>query len=131
MYLRVKETKHWFLPLDKHEAFLREWILEGHKKDWKPNVYGQVKSWVEDGLRPRAVTRDLDWGIPVPVEGARRKSTCMFGLMHLLDTFHRPKNGRQEKEKTGKIIGKKTIPNWFILLGKTTLFFTVLFFQRC
>jgi methionyl-tRNA synthetase len=69
----VKETKHWFLPLDKHEAFLREWILEGHKKDWKPNVYGQVKSWVEDGLRPRAVTRDLDWGIPVPVEGAEGK----------------------------------------------------------
>ena len=69
----IKETKHWFLPLDKHEAFLREWILEGHKKDWKPNVYGQVKSWVEDGLRPRAVTRDLDWGIPVPVDGAEGK----------------------------------------------------------
>jgi len=69
----VKETKHWFLPLDKHEDFLREWILEGHKKDWKPNVYGQVKSWVDDGLRPRAVTRDLDWGIPVPVEGADGK----------------------------------------------------------
>jgi len=69
----VKETKHWFLPLDKHEDFLREWILEGHKKDWKPNVYGQVKSWVDDGLRPRAVTRDLDWGIPVPLEGADGK----------------------------------------------------------
>lgn len=69
----IKETKHWFLPLDKHEDFLREWILKGHKKDWKPNVYGQVKSWVEDGLRPRAVTRDLDWGIPVPVEGAEGK----------------------------------------------------------
>ncbi len=69
----VKETKHWFLPLDKHEDFLREWVLKGHKKDWKPNVYGQVKSWVEDGLRPRAVTRDLDWGIPVPVEGAEGK----------------------------------------------------------
>jgi methionyl-tRNA synthetase len=69
----VKETKHWFLPLDKHEDFLREWILKGHKKDWKPNVYGQVKSWVEDGLRPRAVTRDLDWGIPVPLEGAGGK----------------------------------------------------------
>ncbi len=69
----LKETKHWFLPLDKHEAFLREWILEGHKKDWKPNVYGQVKSWVEDGLRPRAVTRDLDWGIPVPVQGGEGK----------------------------------------------------------
>ncbi|WP_373941650.1 methionine--tRNA ligase [Polaribacter sejongensis] len=69
----LKETKHWFLPLDKHEAFLREWVLEGHKKDWKPNVYGQVKSWVEDGLRPRAVTRDLDWGIPCTVKGGEGK----------------------------------------------------------
>ena len=69
----LKETKHWFLPLDKHEAFLREWILEGHKKDWKSNVYGQVKSWIDDGLRPRAVTRDLDWGIPVPAEGGEGK----------------------------------------------------------
>jgi len=69
----IKETKHWFLPLDKHETFLREWILEGHKKDWKPNVYGQVKSWIDDGLRPRAVTRDLDWGIPVPLKDADGK----------------------------------------------------------
>ncbi len=69
----LKKTKHWFLPLDKHEAFLKEWILEGHKKDWKPNVYGQVKSWIDDGLRPRAVTRDLDWGIPVPAEGGEGK----------------------------------------------------------
>jgi len=69
----LKETKHWFLPLNKHEDFLREWILEGHKKDWKPNVYGQVKSWIDDGLRPRAVTRDLDWGIPVPAPGGEGK----------------------------------------------------------
>ena len=69
----LKETKHWFLPLDKYEDFLKEWILKGHKADWKPNVYGQVKSWVDDGLRPRAVTRDLDWGIPVPVEGGEGK----------------------------------------------------------
>ncbi|WP_298484902.1 methionine--tRNA ligase [uncultured Maribacter sp.] len=69
----LKETKHWFLPLDKHEDFLKEWILEGHKKDWKPNVYGQCKSWIDDGLKPRAVTRDLDWGIPVPVEGGEGK----------------------------------------------------------
>ncbi|WP_417865567.1 methionine--tRNA ligase [Xanthomarina gelatinilytica] len=69
----LKQTKHWFLPLDKHEAFLREWILKGHKKDWKPNVYGQVKSWIDDGLRPRAVTRDLDWGIPVPLPNAEGK----------------------------------------------------------
>ncbi|HLN95616.1 MAG TPA: methionine--tRNA ligase [Flavobacterium sp.] len=69
----LRTTKHWFLPLDQYDAFLREWILKGHAKDWKPNVYGQVKSWLEDGLKPRAVTRDLDWGIPVPVEGAEGK----------------------------------------------------------
>lgn len=64
-----KKTKHWFLPLDQHEEFIKEWILKGHKEDWKPNVYGQVKSWVDNGLQARAVTRDLDWGIPVPVAG--------------------------------------------------------------
>ncbi len=69
----LKETKHWFLPLDQYEPWLKEWIVEGHKKDWKSNVYGQCKSWIDDGLRPRAVTRDLDWGIPVPVEGADGK----------------------------------------------------------
>ena len=69
----LKETNHWFLPLDQYEDFMKEWVIEGHKDDWKPNVYGQVKSWVDEGLRPRAVTRDLDWGIPVPVEGADGK----------------------------------------------------------
>jgi methionyl-tRNA synthetase len=69
----LKETKHWFLPLDKHESFLREWIIDGHKSDWKSNVLGQVKSWIDDGLRPRAVTRDLEWGIPVPVDGGEGK----------------------------------------------------------
>lgn len=73
-----KETKHWFLPLNRYEAFLREWILEGHKNDWKPNVYGQVKSWVDGGLEPRAVTRDLDWGIDVPVEGAEGKKLYVW-----------------------------------------------------
>ena len=67
-----RETKHWYLPLDKYEAFLREWILDGHK-EWKSNVYGQCKSWLDLGLQPRAVSRDLDWGIPVPVEGADGK----------------------------------------------------------
>ena len=67
-----KETKHWYLPLDKWEPTLRQWILEGHK-EWKPNVYGQCKSWLDLGLQPRAVSRDLDWGVPVPVEGAEGK----------------------------------------------------------
>ena len=69
----LKSTKHWFLPLDKYENFLKDWILKDHKSDWKPNVYGQCKSWIDDGLKPRAVTRDLDWGIPVPVEGGEGK----------------------------------------------------------
>ncbi|MCL4114431.1 UNVERIFIED_CONTAM: hypothetical protein GTU68_059147 [Idotea baltica] len=69
----TKETKHWFLPLNRYEDFLKKWILEGHKNDWKPNVYGQCKSWIDGGLEPRAVTRDLDWGIPVPVEGGEGK----------------------------------------------------------
>ncbi len=68
----MKETKHWYLPLDRYEAWLREWILEGHK-EWKPNVYGQCKSWIEQGLQPRAVTRDLDWGVPVPSANAEGK----------------------------------------------------------
>lgn len=67
-----KETKHWYLPLDQHEEWLRQWILEEHK-EWRPNVYGQCKSWLDLGLQPRAVSRDLDWGIPVPVEGAEGK----------------------------------------------------------
>jgi len=69
----LRETKHWYLPLNRYEDFLRSWILEGHKDDWKPNVYGQCKSWIDGGLEPRAVTRDLDWGIPVPVQGGEGK----------------------------------------------------------
>ena len=69
----TKATKHWFLPLDRYQSFLEDWILKGHADDWKPNVYGQVKSWLDDELKPRAVTRDLDWGIPVPVPGGENK----------------------------------------------------------
>jgi methionyl-tRNA synthetase len=68
----LRKTKHWYLPLNEYEDWLREWILEGHK-EWKPNVYGQCKSWIDSGLQPRAVTRDLNWGVPVPVEGAEGK----------------------------------------------------------
>lgn len=68
----LRKTKHWYLPLDKHEPFLRKWILQDHT-EWRPNVYGQCKSWLDAGLRPRAVSRDLDWGIPVPVKGAEGK----------------------------------------------------------
>lgn len=69
----LKETKNWYLPLNDYENFLNEWIIEGHKEDWKPNVYGQVKSWLNDGLKPRAMTRDLNWGVPVPLPDADGK----------------------------------------------------------
>jgi methionyl-tRNA synthetase len=74
----LKSTKHWFLPLDRYQDFLTKWILEDHAKDWKTNVLGQVKSWLDDGLKPRAVTRDLDWGIDVPVEGATGKKLYVW-----------------------------------------------------
>jgi methionyl-tRNA synthetase len=70
---QLKETKHWYLPLNNYEEWLSDWILKGHKHDWRPTVYGQVKSWIDQGLHPRAVTRDLDWGVKVPVEGADGK----------------------------------------------------------
>lgn len=69
----LKATKNWYLPLNEYENFLNEWIIEGHKDDWKPNVYGQVKSWLNDGLKPRAMTRDLNWGVPVPLPDAEGK----------------------------------------------------------
>lgn len=74
----LKSTKHWFLPLDRYQDFLSKWILQDHAKDWKVNVLGQVKSWLDDGLKPRAVTRDLDWGIDVPVEGAEGKKLYVW-----------------------------------------------------
>ena len=74
----LKATKHWFLPLDRYSDFLKSWILEGHAKDWKTNVLGQVKSWIDGGLEPRAVTRDLDWGIDVPVPGAEGKKLYVW-----------------------------------------------------
>lgn len=69
----LKPTKHWYFPLDKYEAWLREWIVEGHKDDWKINVYGQCKSWIDQGLQPRSITRDLDWGVSVPLTDAAGK----------------------------------------------------------
>ena len=93
-----KETKHWYLPLDKYEPWLKEWILEGHKDDWKTNVYGQCKSWLDTGLHPRAVTRDLDWGVKVPVKGADGKVLYVW--------FDAPigyiSASREWSEKTGK-----------------------------
>jgi len=105
----LKETKHWYLPLNEYENWLKEWILVGHKKDWKTNVLGQVKSWIDDGLKPRAVTRDLDWGIPVPIEGAEGK------VLYVWDISLQLKSGQQEKVKIGNLIGKMKIPKCCIL----------------
>ncbi|WP_033959760.1 methionine--tRNA ligase [Psychroserpens jangbogonensis] len=100
----LKETKHWFLPLNKYEDFLKEWILKGHKKDWKPNVYGQVKSWIDDGLRPRAVTRDLDWGIPVPVPGGEGKVLYVW--------FDAPIGYISATKEWAQNVGKDWEPYW-------------------
>ncbi len=102
----TKSTKHWFLPLDQYDGFLRQWILEGHKKDWKPNVYGQVKSWLDEagGLKPRAVTRDLDWGIDVPVEGAEGKKLYVW--------FDAPIGYISSTKEWAAKVGKDWEPYW-------------------
>ena len=100
----LKQTKHWFLPLDKHEAFLKEWILEGHKNDWKSNVYGQCKSWIDDGLKPRAVTRDLDWGISVPLPEAEGKVLYVW--------FDAPIGYISSTKEWAKRVGKDWKPYW-------------------
>jgi len=100
----LKETKHWFLPLDQYEPFLKDWILKDHKKDWKTNVYGQCKSWIDDGLRPRAVTRDLDWGIPVPVKGADGKVLYVW--------FDAPIGYISATKEWAEKVGKDWEPYW-------------------
>jgi methionyl-tRNA synthetase len=100
----LKETKHWFLPLDRYEDFLKDWIIKGHKNDWKPNVYGQCKSWIDDGLKPRAVTRDLDWGIPVPVKGGEGKVLYVW--------FDAPIGYISSTKEWAKRIGKDWEPYW-------------------
>ncbi|MBW2938478.1 methionine--tRNA ligase [Aureisphaera sp. CAU 1614] len=100
----LKETKHWFLPLDQYESWLREWIVKGHQKDWKTNVLGQCKSWIDDGLRPRAVTRDLDWGIPVPVKGAEGKVLYVW--------FDAPIGYISSTKEWANSVGKDWEPYW-------------------
>ncbi len=100
----LKQTKHWYLPLNKHEDFLKKWILKDHKKDWKPNVYGQCKSWIDDGLRPRAVTRDLDWGIPVPLPDAEGKVLYVW--------FDAPIGYISSTKEWAQRVGKDWEPYW-------------------
>ncbi len=100
----LKETKHWFLPLNQYSDFLTDWILTGHKNDWKPNVYGQVKSWIDGGLEPRAVTRDLDWGIDVPVAGAEGKKLYVW--------FDAPIGYISSTKEWAQRVGKDWEPYW-------------------
>ncbi len=100
----LKETKHWYLPLDQYEDWLKEWILEGHKNDWKVNVYGQVKSWIDQGLQPRAVTRDLDWGVHVPAEGAEGKVLYVW--------FDAPIGYISATKEWSEKTGKDWVPYW-------------------
>ncbi|MEN8125713.1 MAG: methionine--tRNA ligase [Bacteroidota bacterium] len=100
----LKETKHWYLPLNEYQEWLKEWILVGHKNDWKANVLGQVKSWTDDGLKPRAVTRDLDWGIPVPVEGAEGKVLYVW--------FDAPIGYISSTKEWAERVGKDWEPYW-------------------
>ncbi len=100
----LKETKHWYLPLNEYQEWLKEWILVGHKNDWKTNVLGQVKSWTDDGLKPRAVTRDLDWGIPVPVEGAEGKVLYVW--------FDAPIGYISSTKEWAERVGKDWEPYW-------------------
>ena len=99
-----KETKHWYLPLDKYQGWLEKWIVEGHKDDWKPNVYGQCKSWLDHGLQPRAVTRDLDWGVKVPLPGTEGKVLYVW--------FDAPIGYISATREWGQIHGKDWKPWW-------------------
>lgn len=120
-----RETKHWYLPLDRYEEFLREWILDGHK-EWKTNVYGQCKSWLDGGLQPRAVSRDLDWASRFPSRGPRaRCSMCgstLLSVIYLLQRTLRP---------IGNIIGSRRTPRWSTLSARITSSSTALSSRRC
>jgi methionyl-tRNA synthetase len=125
----LKETKNWYLPLNEYEDFLNEWIIEGHKDDWKPNVYGQVKSWLNDGLKPRAMTRDLNWGVPVPLPNAEGKVLYVW-FDAPIGYISFTKEWARKTEKTGKITGKAKKVIWFTLSEKIILYSTVLFSLR-
>lgn len=100
----LKKTRHWFLPLDKYEPWLKEWILDGHKSDWKTNVYGQCKSWIDNGLQPRAVTRDLDWGVKVPLPNTDGKVLYVW--------FDAPIGYISAAREWAEESGKDWIPYW-------------------
>ena len=123
----LKKTNHWFLPLDKHESFLKQWILTDHKKDWKPNVYGQCKSWIDDGLRPRAVTRDLNWGIPVPIEGAEGKVLYVW-FDAPIGYISATKEWAEREGKDWKVYWKQKDSKLLHFIGKDNIVFHCIIF---
>ena len=123
----TKETKHWFLPLDKYEPWLRKWILEEHKADWKPNVYGQCKSWIDQGLQPRAVTRDLDWGVKVPVEGAEGKVLYVW-FDAPIGYISATKEWAKENDKDWEIWWKDNESKLVHFIGKDNIVFHCIIF---
>ena len=101
----LKSTKHWFLPLNDYVSFLKKWFIYDNEKVWKSNVFGQVKSWIDDGLKPRAITRDLDWGIPVPHEDAKGKVLYVWfdaPIGYISSTIE----WARKTTKTGNLTGK-------------------------
>jgi len=128
----MRRTKHWYLPLDRHEAWLRHWILDEHK-EWKPNVYGQCKSWLDLGLQPRAVSRDLDWGIPVPLPNAEGKVLYVWFDAPIGYISNTKELCGQQPEKYGNWEngGATKTPSLSTLSAKTISYFTALFFPQC
>ena len=123
----LKKTKHWFLPLDKYEPWLKEWILLGHKDDWKVNVYGQCKSWIDGGLQPRAVTRDLDWGIKVPLPDADNKVLYVW-FDAPIGYISATKVWAKEKNKDWKIWWKNPESKLVHFIGKDNIVFHCIIF---
>lgn len=123
----LKETRHWFLPLDKYEPWLREWIVENHKNDWKSNVYGQCKSWIDLGLQPRAVTRDLDWGVKVPLESARGKVLYVW-FDAPIGYISATKEWAKENEKDWEIYWKDDESKLVHFIGKDNIVFHCIIF---
>lgn len=123
----MKDTKHWFLPLDKYEAWLKTWILEGHKEDWKINVYGQCKSWLDQGLQPRAVTRDLDWGVKVPLEEADGKVLYVW-FDAPIGYVSATKEWAAQNGKDWKVYWKDTETRLLHFIGKDNIVFHCIVF---
>lgn len=129
----LKSTKHWYLPLDRYEGWLKEWLLEGHK-DWKPNVYGQCKSWIDSGLQARAVTRDLDWGVPVPLPEAEGKVLYVWFdapigyISATQDYFLNSKKSPEHEGATWEDYWKKPDTRLIHFIGKDNIVFHCIIF---